>query len=261
MLSARRRVTSLVLVVGGYAALVALWWIAARADGGPASPILGPGQLLQTLWRDRGALGENLTQTVKEAGSGLAVGAGLALVVSVVCVRFAALGQAIHRVALILYSLPLIAIAPVLVIIMGTGVGTKVVIAALAAFFPVLVNAVDGLGRVDRRALEMMDVIGAPYTSTFLRVRVPYALPNIVASLTVAAPSAVIGATVAEWVGGERGLGVAILYAAQSYQIDVLWSSIAALTVLSLISYAVFALAGRRLFPWHASARGQAHLR
>lgn len=258
MLSARRPLAATALVVGGYAVLLALWWIAARADAGPASPLLDPVQLLQTLWRDRGPLVENLAQTAQEAGWGLAVGAGLALLVSVACVRFAAVGDAIHRIALILYSLPLIAIAPVLVIVMGTGVGTKVIIAALAAFFPVLVNAVDGLGRVDRRALEMMEVIGAPYAATFLRVRVPYALPSIVASLTVAAPSAVIGATVAEWVGGERGLGVAILYAAQSYQIDVLWSSIAAVTVLSLISYAVFAFLGRRLFPWHASATDQA---
>lgn len=255
MVSAGSRVASLTSVMGGYAALVALWWVVARANSGPTSPILGPGQLLSTLWRDRGPLGENFVQTFEEAVWGLVVGAGSALLVSVVCVRFAAVGQAVHRVALILYSLPLIAVAPVLVIILGTGVGTKVIIAALAAFFPVLVNAVDGLGRVDRRALEMMQVIGAPYPTTFLRVRVPYALPNIVASLTVAAPSAVIGATVAEWVGGERGLGVAILYAAQSYQIDVLWSSIAALTVLSVVSYGLFALLGRRLFPWHASAR------
>jgi ABC-type nitrate/sulfonate/bicarbonate transport system permease component len=73
------------------------------------------------------------------------------------------------------------------------------------------------------------------------------------ASFTISAPAAVIGATVAEWVGGDRGLGVAILAAMQSYNVPLLWSSILVVSLLSLVAYGVFAVLGRVLFPWHES--------
>jgi NitT/TauT family transport system permease protein len=249
----RKRFRAAAFVATGYLVLVVVWWLAARAMAGPASPVLDPGQLVQALWRLRSAMLENLTATASVAGWGLLLGAGAALVSSVLCVRFAVIGEAIHRMALILYALPLVAIAPALVILLGTGTAPRITIAALAVFFPVLVGAVDGLSGTSEKVLDMMDVLGATYVVTFLRARVPYALPNLAASMTVAAPSAVIGATIAEWVGASRGLGVSILYAAQSYQIDVLWASIATVTLLSVVAYAFFAVLGRRLFPWHAS--------
>jgi ABC-type nitrate/sulfonate/bicarbonate transport system permease component len=153
----------------------------------------------------------------------------------------------------VLYSLPLIAIAPLMVIWFGAGLRTKVIIAALAAFFPVLVNTTEALLATNRQALELMQVMGASFVSTSWRVRFPYALPAMFASFTISAPAAVIGATVAEWVGGDRGLGVAILAAMQSYNVPLLWSSILVVSLLSLVAYGVFAVLGRVLFPWHES--------
>jgi ABC-type nitrate/sulfonate/bicarbonate transport system permease component len=240
-----------------YVVLVGIWWAVADSQRGPASPLRDPAQLLSATWSNRSALLQNLQTTAWEALLGFLVGAGIALVLSLVTVRFTAVGALVERFALILYSLPLIAIAPLMVIWYGTGLTTKVIIAALAAFFPVLVNTNAAFVHTDRRALEMMQVIGASYATTSLRVRIPYALPAIFASFTIAAPSAVIGATVAEWVGGERGLGVSILSSMQSYNVDLLWSSILVVSLLSLLSYAVFAVLGQVLFPWHESVQRQ----
>lgn len=245
--------------VGGptalYVLLVGAWWLLADLRRSPSSPLLDPFQLVQAAWERRTALAEHLQTTAWEALLGFAVGAGIALLLSLVTVRFTAIGVLVERFALILYSLPLIAVAPLMVIWFGAGLTTKVIIAAMAAFFPVLVNTTTAFVSTDRRALEMMDVIGASYGTTSLRVRIPYALPAIFASFTIAAPAAVIGATVAEWVGGERGLGVAILSSMQSYDVPLLWSCILVVSLLSLAAYALFAVGGRLLFPWHESTQ------
>lgn len=238
-----------------YLLLVAAWWLLADLQRSPSSPVLDPVQLVQASWERRGALLVHLQTTAWEALLGFAVGAVVALLLSLLTVRFMAIGALVERFALILYSLPLIAVAPLMVIWFGAGLETKVIIAAMAAFFPVLVNTTTAFVSTDRGALEMMDVIGASYSTTSLRVRVPYALPAIFASFTVAAPAAVIGATVAEWVGGERGLGVAILSSMQSYDVPLLWSCILVVSLLSLASYAIFAVSGRLLFPWHESTQ------
>lgn len=249
-----RRLRSTSALVLLYALVLAAWWIIAAANRSPSSPYLDPPQLLQSTWTNRSVLLVHLEVTAEESALGFLVGAGIALVLSLVAVRFPAVGRAVERVGLILYSLPLIAIAPLMVIWIGAGLATKVVIAAFAAFFPVLVNAMTAFASTDRRAVELMEVVGASQLTTSLRVRIPYALPAIFASFAVAAPAAVIGATVAEWVGAERGLGVSILAAMQSYDIPLLWSSILVVSILSLLSYALFAVLGRLLFPWHASS-------
>jgi ABC-type nitrate/sulfonate/bicarbonate transport system permease component len=247
------RVRSYALPVVGYAILILGWWLVAAARSGPSSPLLNPAQLLQSTWNNRSALYTHLNATAWEAFLGFAVGAAIALLLSVLTVRFMLLGRIIQKFALVLYSLPLIAIAPLMVIWFGAGLRTKVIIAALAAFFPVLVNTTEALLATSRQALELMQVMGASFTTTSWRVRLPYALPAMFASFTIAAPAAVIGATVAEWVGGDRGLGVAILAAMQSYNVPLLWSSILVVSLLSLVAYGVFAVLGRVLFPWHES--------
>jgi ABC-type nitrate/sulfonate/bicarbonate transport system permease component len=248
-----KRARSFALPVVLYAGLIAIWWLIAYAHRGPSSPYVDPPQLVRSVWTQRSVLWPNLEATAQESALGFVFGCGIAIVLSLVTVRLPFLGNFVRRISLILYSLPLIAIAPLLVILLGAGLETKVVIAALAAFFPVLVNFTSALVATDRKAIEMMGVLGASETVTSIRVRVPYALPALFAAFTISAPAAVIGATIAEWVGADKGLGIAILASMQSYNVKFLWSSIFVVSVFSLLSYAVFAILGRLLFPWHES--------
>lgn len=248
-----RRLASPVAFVALYGLLIGLWSLIAYLNRGAGSPFVGPVELLRAVWTQWPVLRPSLGATAQEAALGFAVGAGLAMAASLITVRFVYLGRLIGRFALVLYSLPLIAIAPLLVIWFGAGLLTKVMIAALASFFPVLVNFSSALVSTDRQALEMMDVAGASFIVTAIRVRIPYALPALFASFGAAAPAAVIGATVAEWVGANQGLGITILSAMQSYSITLLWSAILVVSLLSLACYGFFAVVGRRLFPWHES--------
>jgi ABC-type nitrate/sulfonate/bicarbonate transport system permease component len=248
-----RRLTSGVAFAALYGLLIFLWWLIAYLNRGAGSPFVGPVQLVRAVWDQWPVLQPSLAATAEEAALGFAAGVCLAVVLSLVTIRFRYLGTLIGRLALVLYSLPLIAIAPLLVIWFGAGLVTKVTIAALASFFLVLVNFSTALVSTDRQALEMMEVIGAPFMTVSVRVRIPYALPSLFASFRAAAPAAVIGATVAEWVGANQGLGITILSAMQSYSIPLLWSSIFVVSLLSLVSYGFFAVLGRKLFPWHES--------
>ena len=247
------RARSFALPAAGYLLLVAGWWVLAAAKQSPSSPLLDPHQLLDSTWENRSALLTHVRATGWEALLGFLVGTGVALLLSLLTVRFLVVGRMIQKFALVLYSLPLIAIAPLMVIWFGAGLTTKVIIAALGSFFPVLVNTTEALVSTDRRSVELMRVMGASFTTTSWRVRFPYALPAMFASFTIAGPAAVIGATVAEWVGGDVGLGVSILSAMQSYNVPLLWSSILVVSLLSLTAYGLFAVLGRLLFPWHES--------
>jgi len=143
----------------------------------------------------------------------------------------------------------------VLVSWVGVGLWTKVIIAILASFFPVLVNTTQALRTSDPRALELMSVLGASRLQTMVRLRVPEALPALFASFRIAAPAAIIGAMLAEWVGAERGLGILLLFSMFSYKVPQIWATLIVASLLSFASYYLFELLARRLFGWHASAR------
>jgi ABC-type nitrate/sulfonate/bicarbonate transport system permease component len=130
-----------------------------------------------------------------------------------------------------------------------------VIIAILASFFPVLVNTTQALRASDPRALELMAVLGASHVQTLVRVRLPQALPAVFASFRIAAPAAIIGAMLAEWVGAERGLGILLLFSMFSYKVPQIWATLIVASLLSFASYYLFEVLGRILFAWHASAR------
>jgi ABC-type nitrate/sulfonate/bicarbonate transport system permease component len=247
------RTASRAVTAGAYLLLLAGWWALALANDHPGTLWPAPPEVAQQIWSDRAALADNAAATLQEAALGFLFGLLLAIAIALVADRFRTLGEGLQQIALGLYSLPLIALAPVLVIWSGTGMTTKVVIAALASFFPILINLSQALRQTDPRALELMEIAGANGWQRFARLKLPYALPPLFAAFTVAAPAAIVGAMLAEWVGAERGLGLMILFSMTSYDVPVLWASLIVASALSLLSYALFAISGRRLFGWHPS--------
>lgn len=249
------RTRSRLLAGACYLLLLAAWWALALANDHPGTLWPTPPDVAETIWTNRDALAENAAATLYEAALGFVFGVLLAIVIALVADRFRLLGEGLQQIALALYSLPLIALAPVLVIWFGTGIASKVIIAALASFFPVLINLSQALRQTDPRTLELMDVAGASGWQTFVRVKLPFALPPLFASFTVAAPAAIVGAMLAEWVGAEKGLGLMILFSMTSYDVPNIWASLVVASAISLAAYGLFALSGRRLFGWHPSVQ------
>jgi ABC-type nitrate/sulfonate/bicarbonate transport system permease component len=248
-----QRLRSAPISVVLWLALLGIWWLVAATNqhSGTLWPL--PNHVASTLWTLRSAFLSNAGVTLHEAGIGFIVAVFAAVVLALLGNRIRALSGVLQSLALAIYSLPLIAIAPVLVLWLGSGLTTKVIIAALSAFFPILINLTQALRTTQPQALELMQSGGATSWQTFRHVELPYALPMLFASFAVAGPAAIVGAMLAEWVGANSGLGIQLLNSMSEYDVPELYGCLVVAAILSLLSYLVFELLGRRLFPWHAS--------
>ncbi len=160
----------------------------------------------------------HLRWTMLEAVLGFLAGSAAAFLAAVIFVHMRAVEGALFPWAIVLQTIPIVAIAPLLTIWFGFTLVPKVVIAAIICFFPVLVNRARGLRSISPQALELMNVLSARKTSVFWRLRVPSSLPYVFSGLRIASTLAVIGAIVAEFTGSDRGIGFVIIQA--SYRLD-----------------------------------------
>ena len=256
MTSVRR----LAVPIAFYALLVAAWQVVGMRITDPASPLIPPSTILQTIWERRVPFAINTATTLGETAAGLALAIVLALVLALVVDRFRTAGEGLYRLALIVYSVPLIALAPALVAALGLGVWSKITIAMLGAYFPILVNVTSSLRTQDARVLELGRVLNLSYLSAFLRLRAPAAVPDFLASLKIAPPAAFIAAIIAEWIGAESGLGLAMMHAMFGYQMADLWAILVIATLINGLLVVIFSLISRVATPWHESAQRRAEV-
>jgi len=242
----RRRALPTLGIVG----LLLLWW--AVVVWFDVKPFVAPSPVvvLQTLYAKRDILLANLLPTAIEAAGGFFLGNLAAILVATVFVHSKTLQDIFFPVVLMFNAIPIVAKAPILVLIMGNGMEPKITIAALVCFFPTLVNTVRGLESVNPQAMELMRVLSASKTEIFFRLRLFNALPYLFSALRIAASMCVIGAVVGEWVGASSGLGYAMLMANGRAQTDVVFAALLLLAVMSVILRAIVDLLTRDLTPW-----------
>jgi len=201
-------------------------------------------------------LGEGMT-TLYEALLGLALGAAVAIAGAVLMAHSRLAERALFPLAILVKVTPVVAVAPLLVIWFGFGLWPKVCVAALISFFPFLVNAITGFRSVNPGAMEFVRSLRASPLQVFLKLRAPSALPYLFAALKVSLPLSLIGAVVAEWFSGDKGLGLVIFTA--NYQLDTptLFAAIAVLAVIGVALNTVTSLVERRVLFWHEAFREQ----
>jgi NitT/TauT family transport system permease protein len=201
-----------------FIAALVVWQIIVVALDVPRYIIPSPTEIGRELTAEGPSLSVDLGWTMLEAFLGFLVGSAAAFLAAVVFVHVPIVERAAFPWAIVLQTVPIVAIAPLLTIWFGFTLVPKVVIAAIICFFPVLVNTARGLRSVSSQALELMSVLSARKSAIFWRLRVPSSLPYVFAGLRVAATLSVIGAIVAEFTGSDRGIGYVIVQA--SYRID-----------------------------------------
>ena len=152
-------------------------------------------------------------------------------------------------------TVPVIAIAPILVVWLGFGLGPKLVIIALVCFFPITVNTLDGLRSVDPELPRMMRTLDASRTQILRRVEIPSALPFAFSGAKVAAVVSVIGAVFGEWSGASEGLGHLILVAQGQLQTARVFAAVVVLSALAIAMFGLLVLLERRLGWWREPAR------
>jgi NitT/TauT family transport system permease protein len=225
----RRRLMPALGIVG----LLVLWWAVVVIF--QVKPFIAPSPLavLQTLYAKREVLLSNLVPTAGEALGGLLIGNLAAIGVATLFVHSRRLQEIFFPVAVMFNSIPVVAKAPILVLLMGNGVEPKIAIAALVCFFPTLVNSVRGLEAVNPQAMELMRVLSASRSEILFKLRVYSALPFLFSALRISASMAVIGAVVGEWIGATQGIGAMIIQATYNFDSPLLYAAITMSACLS----------------------------
>jgi NitT/TauT family transport system permease protein len=230
-----------------------LLWQYAIAPAFKAIP--SPTEIADVLREDWDSLWADTRATAEVALLGLLVGSGIAIGLALVALAARSLESAILRLGLALYSVPIIVVAPLLVLWLGQGQKPRVAISALAVFFIVLVNTIRGFRSTTRESHELMYVLSASRLGVLRYLRAPSALPYLMSALKVAVPASVFGAVIGEWIGANKGLGVSMFYSLYQFDVPRLWAAMVLTTAIALAGYALVALAERLVMPWHESVQ------
>lgn len=192
--------------------------------------------------------------TMLEALAGFFVGNVAAVLTAIAFVQSPTLERGFYPLALASRSIPVVAIAPVLVLQLGAGMAPKVVIAAFLVYFPTLVNVLKGLRSADHDVSELMHTLSAAWWQRLVMVRLPASLPYLFAALKISAGTCYIGAIVAEWIGADRGLGYLVVIAGYQYRIPQLWGAVAVASFLALATFLLVCAVERLVTPWNRAA-------
>jgi len=232
------------------------WWAAARFSGLPAFILPSPSQVWGRFLRalSDGSFFFHAGVTLFEILLGLLVGTLVATVIGYLVAKSQILERILAPYLVASQAIPLVAIAPLLVIWFGPGIFSKVLICALIVFFPVLVNTVVGVRAVPLALYDLMHSLRATRGQILLKLEVPAALPVFLGGLRIGATLSVIGAVVGELVGADKGLGFLINVGRGQYDTALVFVAIFALVILALSLYGLVALAERKLLIWQETA-------
>jgi ABC-type nitrate/sulfonate/bicarbonate transport system permease component len=246
----RRRAPRWLGGVLGVVGLLVVWQIAGMTLYQDSHVIPAPTAIVGQVGRDGAELyWVNAIQTITEAAQGWLWGNGLAIVVAIVFVQIPLVERGLLRLAVASYCLPIIAIGPVLTILLS-GDTPKVVLAALSVFFTTLIAMLVGLRSADRTSLDVIHAYGGTSWTALRKVRLTASLPSLFAGLRIAAPAALLGAIIGEYMGADRGLGVAMINSQQSLQTERTWAFALLAAAVAGVAYGFTALVGRLLTPW-----------
>ena len=237
-------------------ALIGAWQVAAST--GALASVLNvdsllapsPAEIASALWENRSLLAEEAWVTLQEILLGFLCGLAAGLVFAVLLRLSTTLWRTFYPIIVASQAIPILVIAPILVVWFGFGIGPKLFVVALLCFFPIAVNTVDGLRSVDPEAVKMMRTLYASRPQVLWRVEVPTALPYVFSGARIAATFAPIAAIFGEWVGANSGLGVLIREDSANLETARMFAAAAILAAIALVLFGLIALAERRVVTW-----------
>lgn len=230
--------------------LIAIWQFGVRIFDVPQYIAPAPSDVASTFVDQFPLLMKNFWPTFYESVMGFVVGNTAAILLAVAFVHSRTVERAFFPIAVFVNTIPILAIAPILVLIFGAGLTAKVVIASLICFFPTLVNMVRGLQAVSPQALELARILSASKSEVFWKIRLPSSLPFLFSALKIAATTCVIGAIVGEWVGADLGLGALIIDSTFNFRAALLYATVFMSSGLSVMLFATVTIAEKLIVRW-----------
>lgn len=235
--------------------VVALWELATIVFDADPRLYPSPSDIVRAIADDPAALLRNAGITTLEMVLGFILGAIVGVIIGVALAYSKRLRAAVYPWLIVSQTIPIPAVAAVLVIWFGFTILPKVLVVVLIAFFPIAVNTADGLNSVDPEMVRLMRTFGASKARIFREVRIPVAMPYIFSGMKVAAAFSVLGAVFGEWVGARGGLGYLLLLENRAVNTDAVFAIIFTLSLLGVGFFGLIVLLERFSIPWYHAAR------
>ncbi len=230
--------------------LLGAWQMVITATHVPLWLLPTPTQIAKALWETRQLIWMHTLTTVVETTVGFALAVVFSLITAGVMVLSPWVKRLLYPFLIISQTVPLIAVAPLLILWLGYGLLPKIMIVIIVCYFPVTISLIEGLELTDPDLINLLRSMGASRWQMFYIVRWPHALPSLFAGLKIAATYSVMGAVIAEWLGSSSGLGVYLTRSSHSFMTDRVFVAIFAITALSFLYYALISILARLALPW-----------
>jgi putative hydroxymethylpyrimidine transport system permease protein len=234
------------------AGLVALWQLWVAITGVPHYLLPSPWRVLGAWAARADTIAHHAVYTIAEVLLGLVLGVVVGAVSALLLGYFRPARRWLMPILVVSQAVPVFAIAPLLVLWFGYGIGSKVAMATLIIYFPVTAAFFDGLRRTEPSWLDLARTMDGSRWAVLRHIRIPAALPALASGIRVATAVAPIGAVVGEWVGSSRGLGYLMLHANGRMQIDLMFAALFTLALFAVALYFTVDTVLRRALPWQA---------
>ena len=252
-LSLTERLTALpvALPLLTFAALLILWEVSARVFAIPSYILPAPTRVLQGFSAvEAGRWVEHVWATLRVALTGFAVAIAVSLPIAVGLAKSKLMSRALYPILVVIQSVPVVAVAPIIIVVLGTDDAPRVVITFMISFFPLVVSMTTGLMATPPELIELSRSLRAPKHREITQIQLPYAIPYIFSGLKISITLAVIGAVVAEFVAAEVGIGYFIQFSTSMFKLPQAWAGLVILVVMSLVLFQMVSIAQRVFFPW-----------
>ena len=231
-------------------AAVILWGIVTEIFDIPSYILPGPVQVIRAFIKDFPLIMYHAAATLGEGALGIAVSVVISILIAVWMDRSPAAKKTIYPLLVISQTVPVMAIAPLLIIWFGFGMAPKIILVVIMCFFPITVNMTDGFAQVDRDCLNMFRVWNASEGQILRHLKFPAALPYFFSGLRISVTWMLVAAILSEWLGGSRGIGVYMLRSKQAYALDKVFASVIFVVLVSLILIGILNLIRKKAVYW-----------
>jgi len=232
------------------AAILLIWQLLSMSGIVPPYMLPGPLHVTNAFIADFSLLMRHLLFTLMEAMAGLTIAVTVSFILAVIMDSNRYIKQSVTPILLLTQTMPVIAVAPLLILWMGYGLAPKITLVFLTCFFPVTIGLLGAFASADSDALRLLQSMGAKKWQLYRYIKIPQSLPAFFAGLKISASYSIIGAVVAEWLGGDAGLGVYMIRVRRSYSFDKMFAVILLVSALSLFLIKLVSLLEKKSMPW-----------
>lgn len=234
-----------------FATILIAWELATRVFAIPAFLLPSPSRIVSGFGAVEPARWvEHLWATLRVALVGYGVAIAVSLPIAVGLAKSRILSRAFYPLLVVIQSVPVVAVAPIIIVVLGTDDAPRVVITFMISFFPLVVSMTTGLMATPPELIELSRSLRAPAHRELTQIRLPYAVPYIFSGLKISITLAVIGAVVGEFVAAEKGIGFFIQFSTSMFRLPQAWAGLVMLVAMSLILFQLVSVAQRVFFPW-----------